>query len=83
MELMVTGLERNLTVNVRKECCDKSSYYQVCLSLGGGNVSVLPFLDLGNSGRTLTGVDDGTTPAISLPSSLNFGNSTETTAYVS
>ena len=52
----------------------------------------LPFLDLGeelqnDDPRTqgdgkLFGVDDSTSPAITLPSALPFGNVTMTTAYV-
>lgn len=52
----------------------------------------LPFLDLGEElqngdPRTqgdgkLFGVDDSTSPAITLPSALPFGNVTMTTAYV-
>ena len=45
--------------------------------------SVIPFIDLGSSGGTLTGVDDGSTPAITLPSPLLIGDNTVTTAYVS
>ena len=80
---MVTGLELNLTVNVREEVLQDKICSGNILSPLGVSLTVLPFVDLGSSGRTLTGVDDGATPAISLPSRLKFGGSTETIAYVS
>ena len=45
-------------------------------------VPVIPFFDLGNSGGTLRGVDDGASPAVNLPSPLPFGVQTPTTAFV-
>jgi len=46
-------------------------------------VPAIPFIDLGNSGGTLTGVLDGASPVINLPSPLPIGESNVTTAYVS
>ena len=56
--------------------------FLLVLSLGAFR-TVLPFVDLGSSGLNFTGVLDGATPAIFLPSRLRFGASTETIAYVS
>ena len=84
VELMVTGLEWNLTVNVREEVLQDKNKQWLIFSLSlGVPLTELPFVDLGSSGKNLTGVDDGATPAISLPSRLKFGGSTETIAYVS
>ena len=55
-----------------------TSYYYHCSSTVG-----VPVIDLGNSGGTLTGVNDGTSPVINLPSPLPIGEFTVTTAFVS
>ena len=47
------------------------------------NVLAIPFIDLGNSGGTLTGELDGASPVINLTSPLPIGDSNVTTAYVS
>ena len=59
-------------------------YFVALYDSGFSNYSpVIPFIDLGNSGGTLTGVDDGSSPVIYLPSPLRVGRSFVTTAYVS
>ena len=47
-----------------------------------GAISYLPFLNFGSSANVYRGVLDGTR-SVSLPSPLQFGDSTYTTAYVS
>ena len=44
---------------------------------------VLPFIELGNNGKFITGVVDGASPSITLPSPLPFGMANMTTAFVS
>ena len=46
-------------------------------------VPVIPFIDLGNSGGTLSGVWYTASPVINLPSPLPLGELTVNTAYVS
>lgn len=60
-----------------------STYHRLYLPIKTTGVPVVPFIDLGTSGGTLTGVDDGASNAISLPSPLMFGLVRFTRAYVS